>query len=163
MSVVPELLQSNAKFAAAFHQGDLPIPPRRQLAVVTCMDARMDVHSLLGLRLGDAHVIRNAGGVVTEDVIRSLVISQRLLKTKEIVLIHHTNCGLQMLQEDSFKSEIERDSGQRPTFRFEAFQDLAANVRESMQRVRATPFVPHRDSVHGFIYDVQTGKLAEVR
>jgi carbonic anhydrase len=163
MSVVTELLQHNAGFASGFRDGDLPLPPRRHLAVVACMDARLDVHRILGLGLGEAHVIRNAGGVVSDDVIRSLVISQRLLGTREIVLIHHTDCGMLTFRDDEVKAQIERDVGLRPPFALEAFHDLGADVRQSIQRIRANPFVPHRDAVRGFVYDVATGRLAEIR
>lgn len=162
MTAVPELLDRNAGFASSFREGNLPMPPKRRLAVVACMDARLDVHRILGLELGEAHVIRNAGGVVSDDVIRSLVISQRLLGTREIVLIHHTDCGMLTFHDDDLKGAIEKDVGFRPPFALEAFPDSGADVRQSIQRIRANPFVPHKDSVRGFVYDVKTGRLSEV-
>jgi carbonic anhydrase len=162
MSVTDEALQSNARYAESFTKGDLPMPPGRKLAVVACMDARLDVHKILGLEEGDAHVIRNAGGVVTDDAIRSLAISQRLLGTEEIILIHHTDCGMLTFTDDAVKAQIEADTGIRPPFALEAFPDAAQDVRQSIARVKASPFVPHRDRVRGFVYDVRTGRLNEV-
>jgi carbonic anhydrase len=162
MSVTDELLRNNAEFAASFRNGDLPMPPARHLAVVACMDARLNVYALLGLREGQAHVIRNAGGVVTEDVIRSLAISQRLLGTDEIILIHHTDCGMLTFTDDQVKADIESDTGLRPHFALEAFSDLEADIRQSIARIKASPFVPNKDSVRGFVYDVRTGALQEV-
>jgi carbonic anhydrase len=162
MTAVPELLNNNVGFASSFREGNLPLPPARHLAVVACMDARLDVHRILGLQLGEAHVIRNAGGVVSDDVIRSLVISQRLLGTREIVLIHHTDCGMLTFRDDALKADIERDVGLRPAFALEAFRDPGEDVRQSVRRIRANPFVPHTDSVRGFVYDVKTGRLVEV-
>ena len=156
-------LADNARYAAAFDKGDLPLPPARKAAVVACMDARMDPARLLGLEEGDAHVIRNAGGVVTEDVLRSLVISQRLLGTEEIVLVHHTDCGMVTFQDDALKAAIEADTGLRPAFAMEAFPDAEEDVRQSMRRIEACPFIPQRDRVRGFIYDVKTGRLNEVK
>ncbi len=161
MSVTDELLTANAAYAADF-TGPLPLPPARHLAVVACMDARLDVYRLLGLAEGEAHVIRNAGGAVTDDVIRSLAISQRLLGTREIVLLHHTDCGMLTFTDDAFKADIEAETGIRPPWAAEAFGDLAADVRQSLARVRATPFVPHTDAVRGFVVDVATGRLTEV-
>jgi carbonic anhydrase len=162
MSATDELLANNESYAASFDKGDLPLPPAKKLAVVACMDARLNVHALLGLEVGDAHVIRNAGGVVTEDEIRSLAISQRLLGTEEIILIHHTDCGMLTFTDDGFKADIEADTGIRPSWAAEAFPDLDGDVRQSIARIKASPFVPRKDSVRGFVYDVHTGKLREV-
>ena len=162
MSLIDELLLNNARYAENFDKGELPTPPARQLAVVACMDARLDPHRILGLEEGDAHVIRNAGGVVSDDVIRSLVISQRLLGTREIVLIHHTDCGMLTFRDDDVKDTIEADTGLRPAFALEAFRDLEGNVRQSMARIRVNPFILHKDRVRGFIYDCATGRLDEV-
>ncbi len=162
MSVTDELLASAEGYAAAFEKGDLPMPPARQIAVVACMDARLNPYGLLGLREGDAHVIRNAGGVVTEDVMRSLTISQRLLGTKEIVLIHHTDCGMLTFADDEFKAAIEADTALRPPWAPESFTDPAADVLQSIARIHANPFVPLKDDVRGFVYDVATGRLTEV-
>jgi carbonic anhydrase len=162
MTVTDELLRNNADFAGSFSKGDLPMPPGKGLAVVACMDARLNVYALLGLEEGEAHVIRNAGGVVTEDVIRSLAISQRLLGTSEIILVHHTDCGMLTFTDDQVKADIEADTGLRPHFALEAFSDLERDVRQSIARIKASPFVPSRDSVRGFIFDVTTGRLQEV-
>ena len=162
MNVTEELLKNNAAYARGFTKGGLPAPPAKRIAVVACMDARLDTHRLLGLEEGDAHVIRNAGGVVTDDVIRSLTISQRLLGTSEIMLIHHTDCGMLTFKDDEVKAQIEADTGIRPAFALEAFSDLAADVRQSIARIKASPFVPHKDAIRGFIYDVRTGRLSEV-
>ena len=162
MSATDELLENNARYAEAFDKGDLPLPPAKGLAVVACMDARLDTHRLLGIDAGDAHVIRNAGGVVTDDAIRSLVISQRLLGTKEVILIHHTDCGMLTFRDDDVKDAIYADTGLRPTFAMEAFPDLDGDVRQSIARVKASPFIPNKDSVRGFVYDCATGKLNEV-
>ena len=155
-------LANNARYAAGFDKGGLPAAPQGKAAVVACMDARMDVGRLLGLAEGDAHVIRNAGGVVTEDVLRSLVISQRLLGTEAILLIHHTDCGMMKFRDDDLKAAIEADTGIRPPFALEAFTDLEADVRQSIRRIQACPFIPVRDRVRGFIYEVETGRLKEV-
>ncbi len=163
MSVTDDLLRHNQTYAEGFDRGDLPIPPGKRLAVVACMDARLDVYRILGLAEGDAHVIRNAGGVVTDDVIRSLVISQRLLGTEEIVLIHHTDCGMVTFSDDEVKAQITGDVGIRPPFALEAFPDVDDDVRQSIARIRASPFVPRKDRIRGFIYEVETGKLREVR
>jgi carbonic anhydrase len=163
MSVTDELLQNNARYVGSFDKGDLPLPPGKQVAVVACMDARLNPYGVLGLQEGDAHVIRNAGGVVTDDAIRSLTISQRLLGTREIILIHHTDCGMLTFTDDEVKAQIVADVGIRPPFALEAFADLDADVRQSIARIRANPFIPHKDSVRGFIYDVKTGRLREVR
>jgi carbonic anhydrase len=162
VSITDELLQNNAAYAASFQAGDLPMPPAKQVAVLACMDARINPYGALGLREGDAHVIRNAGGVVTDDAIRSLAISQRLLGTREIILIHHTDCGMLTFQDDDLKAAIEKETGLRPHFALEAFADVAEDVRQSIRRIQASPFVPQKDSVRGFVYDVSTGKLNEV-
>ena len=162
MSVIDELLQNNARYADAFDKGDLPLPPGRGLAVVACMDARLDTHKLLGLNEGDAHVIRNAGGVVTDDAIRSLTISQRLLGTREVILIHHTDCGMLTFRDDDVKDAIFADTGLRPSFALEAFPDLDGDVRQSIARIKASPFIPVKDHVRGFVYDCATGRLNEV-
>jgi carbonic anhydrase len=162
MTVTDELLRNNAEFARTFSNADLPMPPGRALAVVACMDARLNVYALLGLREGEAHVIRNAGGVVSDDVIRSLVISQRLLGTREVILIHHTDCGMLTFTDDAVKADIEADVGFRPPFALEAFPDLERDVRQSIARIKANPFVPHKDAVRGFVYDVRSGALQEV-
>ena len=162
MSLIDELLLNNARYAENFDKGELPAPPARQLAVVACMDARLDPHRILGLEEGDAHVIRNAGGVVSDDVIRSLVISQRLLGTREIVLIQHTDCGMLTFRDDDVKDTIEADTGLRPAFALEAFRDLEGNMRQSMARIRVNPFIPHKDQLRGFVYDCATGRLEEV-
>jgi carbonic anhydrase len=162
MSTTDDLLANNEAYAASFDQGDLPLPPALKTAVVACMDARLDVHGLLGIGVGDAHVIRNAGGVVSDDAIRSLVISQRLLGTEEIILIHHTDCGMLTFHDDEFKASIEQDTGIRPSWAPEAFPDLDTDVRQSIARVKASPFIPRTDAVRGFVYEVETGKLREV-
>ncbi len=162
MSVTDDLLKNNEEYARDFDKGDLPLPPAKGVAVVACMDARLDVHGMLGLELGDAHVIRNAGGVITDDEIRSLVISQRLLGTREIVLIHHTDCGMLTFSDDEVADQIEADTGVRPPFVLESFGDLEGNVRESMERIKTNPFIPHKDAVRGFVYEVETGRLREV-
>ncbi len=162
MSVTDELLESNKTYADNFTKGDLPLPPARKVAVVACMDARLDPARMLGLEEGDAHVIRNAGGVVTDDAIRSLTISQTLLGTEEIVLIHHTDCGMLTFTDDELRARIERETGIKPTWAPEAFADLDADVRQSIARIRASPFIPRRDRVRGFVYEVETGRLREV-
>jgi carbonic anhydrase len=162
MSVTDDLLRNNEAYAATFDKGDLPLPPAKKVAVVACMDARLDVHGLLGLALGDAHVIRNAGGVVTDDEIRSLAISQRLLGTTEIILIHHTDCGMLTFTDDEFKRSVQDDTGIKPEWAAEAFSDLDEDVRQSIARIQASPFIPNKDSIRGFVYEVETGKLREV-
>jgi carbonic anhydrase len=159
--VTDELLANNARYAESF-SGPRPLPPSKHLAVLACMDARLNVYAILGLGEGEAHVIRNAGGVVTEDEIRSLAISQRLLGTTEIILIHHTDCGMLTFTDDGFKASIEQDTGIRPSWAAEAFPDIEDDVRQSIARIKASPFIPHRDSVRGFVFDVATGKLDEV-
>ncbi len=161
MSVTDELLANNAGYAARF-SGPLPLPPAKHVAVLACMDARINVYGVLGLNEGEAHVIRNAGGVVTEDEIRSLAISQRLLGTEEIILIHHTDCGMLTFTDDDFKRSIQEDVGVKPAWAAEAFSDLDEDVRQSIARIRNSPFIPKKDSVRGFVFDVATGKLAEV-
>ncbi|TMC39048.1 MAG: carbonic anhydrase [Chloroflexi bacterium] len=162
MSVTDELVRNNQSYAGSFKKGDLPLPPARHVAVLACMDARLDVHKILGLQEGDAHVIRNAGGAATDDAIRSLAISQRLLGTKEIVLIHHTDCGMLTFHDDDIKHKIEEETGIRPAFAFEAFSDLDKDVKQSIARIKASPFIPHKSSIRGFVYDVRSGKLDEV-
>jgi carbonic anhydrase len=161
MSVTDELLANNAKYAESF-QGPLPLPPAKHIAVLACMDARLDVYGILGLQEGESHVIRNAGGVVTDDEIRSLAISQRLLGTKEIILIHHTDCGMLTFTDDAFKKSIQDETGIKPEWAAEAFPDLDEDVRQSVNRIKASPFIPHTDQVRGFVFDVATGKLNEV-
>jgi carbonic anhydrase len=162
MSVTEELLQNNAIYAESFEKGDLPLPPARGVAVVACMDARLDVHKILGLEEGDAHVIRNAGGVITDDEIRSLTISQRLLGTREVILIHHTDCGMLTFSDDELKAQIHEEVGLKPHFSMESFSDLEEDVRQSIARIQASPFISHKESVRGFIYEVETGRLREV-
>jgi len=162
MSATDELLTNNEAYAASFDKAGLPLPPAKKLAVVACMDARLNVYGMLGLQDGDAHVIRNAGGVVTDDEIRSLAISQRLLGTEEIVLIHHTDCGMLTFTDDQFRGAIENETGIKPEWAAEAFADLDADVRQSIARIKASPFIPRKESVRGFVYDVQTGALREV-
>jgi carbonic anhydrase len=162
MSVTDSLLTNNQGYARSFAKGALPLPPAKHVAVLACMDARLDVHKILGLEEGDAHVIRNAGGVATDDAIRSLVISQRLLGTNEIILIHHTDCGMLTFKDDDVKGKIESEVGIRPAFALEAFGDLEGDVRQSIARINASPFIPNKSSVRGFVYDVTTGRLNEV-
>jgi carbonic anhydrase len=161
MSATDDYLANNARYAESF-SGPLPLPPSRQAAVVACMDARLNVYAILGLRDGEAHVIRNAGGVVTDDGIRSLAISQRLLGTREIILIHHTDCGMLTFTDDAFKRAIQDETGIKPAWSAEAFPDLHEDVRQSVARIQASPFVPHTDAIRGFVFDVATGKLNEV-
>jgi carbonic anhydrase len=163
MSVTNELLRNNESYAKSFTKGDLPLPPAKGVAVLACMDARLDVHKILGLDEGDAHVIRNAGGVATDDAIRSLVISQRLLGTKEIVLIHHTDCGMLTFKDDDVKGKIQAEVGIKPAFALEAFANLEDDVKQSIARIEASPFIPNKTSVRGFVYDVKSGRLNEVR
>ncbi|MBN7457952.1 beta-class carbonic anhydrase [Mycobacteroides abscessus] len=162
MSTTDELLKNAQAYAASFDKGELPLPPGRKVAVVACMDARLNPYGLLGLHEGDAHVIRNAGGVITEDEIRSLAISQRLLGTEEIILIHHTDCGMLTFTDDAFKQSIQDETGIKPPWSAEAFTDLDEDVRQSLARINANPFVPRKDSVRGFVYDVTDGTLREV-
>jgi carbonic anhydrase len=162
VSATDELLRNNRAYSAAFDQGGLPMPPGKGVAVVACMDARLDVYRILGLELGEAHVIRNAGGVISEDAIRSLVISQRLLGTREIILIHHTDCGMLTFRDDQVKDQIIEETGARPSFALEAFPDAEADVRQSMARLQANPFIPNKNQIRGFVFDVRTGRLEEV-
>jgi carbonic anhydrase len=162
MSVTDELLQNAERYAAGFDRGDLPLPPARKIAIVACMDARLNPYGLLGLAEGDAHVIRNAGGVITDDEIRSLSISQRLLGTEEIMLIHHTDCGMLTFTDDEFKRQVQDDVGIKPEWAAEAFADLDEDVRQSIGRIKASPFIPRTESVRGFVYDVTDGSLREV-
>jgi carbonic anhydrase len=162
VSVTDELLANNQAYADAFDKGDLPLPPGKHLAVVACMDARLNVYGMLGLQEGEAHVIRNAGGVVTDDEIRSLAISQRLLGTEEIILIHHTDCGMLTFTDDDFKRSIQDDTGLKPEWAAESFADIDEDVRQSIARIKASPFIPKKDAVRGFVYEVETGNLREV-
>jgi carbonic anhydrase len=162
MSTTDELLRNNERYANSFDKGDLPIPPAKQIAIVTCMDARLSPYVMLGLSEGDAHVIRNAGGVITDDEIRSLMISQRLLGTREVMLIHHTDCGMLTFSDEELREQIQQEVGIKPHFPLETFADLEEDVRQSIKRIEASPFIPHKDSVRGFIYEVETGHLREV-
>lgn len=163
MSAVDEFLKNNEAYAGTFSKATLPIPPAKQIALVVCMDARLETGALLGLQEGDAHVIRNAGGVVTDDVIRSLTISQRLLGTREIMLIHHTDCGMLTFTDDDLKQKILDETGVKPPFSMETFTDLEVNVRESIKRIKISPYIPYKDQVRGFVYHVDSGKLHEVK
>ena len=158
----PALEANNARFAETFSDHDLQVVPKRNLAVVACMDSRMDAFALLGLQHGEAHIIRNAGGVITDDVIRSLCLSQRLLQTREIVLVHHTDCGLQRVNEDDFKRELEAELGVKPWWSVESFSDPHADVLQSIHRLQLSPFIPHKDHISGYVYDVTTGRLLPV-
>ena len=162
MSATDELVRNNETYTSSFDQGDLPMPPGRHLAVVACMDARLDVYAILGLDLGEAHVIRNAGGIISEDAIRSLVISQRLLGTEEIILIHHTDCGMLTFHDDDVKDAIAEELGIRPSFALEAFPDPQQGVRQSIARHQANAFITHKDQIRGFVFEVETGRLNEV-
>ena len=161
MTVTDQLLENNEKYAADF-DGPLPLPPSKQIAVLACMDSRLNVYGILGLEEGEAHVIRNAGGVVTDDEIRSLAISQRLLGTREILLIHHTDCGMLTFTDDEFKGSIQEETGLKPHWSAESFDDLDTDVRQSLARIRNSPFIPKTDQVRGFVFDVATGRLREV-
>ncbi len=162
MTAIDDFLANNAAYADTFGKGSLPMPPAKQIAAVVCMDARMETGAMLGLSEGDAHVIRNAGGVVTDDVIRSLTISQRLLGTREIMLIHHTDCGMLTFKDADLKQAIFDDIGLKPPFAMEAFEDVDADVRQSLARVKASPYIPHKDQVRGFVFEVESGQLREV-
>jgi carbonic anhydrase len=162
VSATDELLNNNRAYVESFDKGDLPLPPGKKVAVVACMDARLNVYGTLGLKEGDAHVIRNAGGVVTDDEIRSLAISQRLLGTEEIILIHHTDCGMLTFTDDDFKKSIQDDVGIKPEWAVEAFPDLDGDVKQSIARIKASPFIPRKESVRGFVYEVESGRLREV-
>jgi carbonic anhydrase len=161
MSATDDLLQNASAYAESFDNGEVPLLPARKVAVLACMDSRMDLVGLLGLELGDAHMIRNAGGVVTDDAIRSLAISQRMLGTREIVLLHHTDCGMLTFSDDEFKRSLLDETGIKPAWAVEAFDDLDEDVRQSLARIQASPFIPHKDSVRGFVYDVHTGAVRE--
>jgi carbonic anhydrase len=162
MSSTDELLRNNEAYAENFDKGGLPIPPAKKVAIIACMDARVNPSLIFGLQEGDAHVIRNAGGVVTDDEIRSLAISQRLLGTEEIILVHHTDCGMLTFNDDDFKRAIQEDVGIKPGWSAEAFGDLDEDVRQSIARIKASPFVPNKDSVRGFVFEIETGRLREV-
>jgi carbonic anhydrase len=162
MSATDELLVNADRYADQFASGDLPLPPARGVAVVACMDARLDPQKVLGLKEGDAHVIRNAGGVVTDDEIRSLAISQTLLGTNEVILIHHTDCGMLTFTDEQFGDKLESETGERPAWDANCFDDLEGDVRESIARIRSSPFIPNKDSIRGFVYDVKTGRLNEI-
>jgi carbonic anhydrase len=162
MTVIDELLESAESYREEFEKGDLALPPARRVAIVACMDARLNPYGLLGLSEGDAHVIRNAGGVITDDEIRSLAISQRLLGTEEIMLIHHTDCGMLTFTDEEFRRQVQEDTGLKPHWTVEAFDDLEEDVRHSIARIKASPFIPRKDSIRGFVYDVETAELREV-
>jgi carbonic anhydrase len=162
MTVTDDLVRNNERYAAGFAKGDLPMPPGKKVAVVACMDARLDPARALGLEEGDAHVIRNAGGVVTDDEIRSLAISQRLLGTEEIMLIHHTDCGMLTFKDDDLRRQIQSETGVKPEWAAEAFDDLDEDVRQSIARIQASPFIPRKDKIRGFVYEVETGRVREV-
>jgi carbonic anhydrase len=162
VDVIDELLENNAAFAASLPVTHLDVRPRRRLAIVTCMDSRLDVFAALGLHQGEAHILRNAGGVITDDVIRSLAVSQRRLLTREVMLVHHTDCGMLSLTDDGFRAELQESTGVAPAFAIESFSDLDADVRQSVRRVRRSPFLLHRDRVRGFVYDVDTHGLREI-
>ena len=163
MTVADDLVENAQRYAASFGKGNLPIPPAMKLAVLACMDSRLNVFALLGLSEGGAHVIRNAGGVVTEDVVRSLAISQRLLGTEEIILIHHSDCGMLKFRDDELKDQIAAETGIRPPFALEAFLDLDDDVRQSIARITASPFIPRKDKISGFVFEVETGNLRRVK
>ena len=162
MSATDDVLRNNEAYAERFGAGELPAPPAKKLVVVTCMDARIDVHAVLGLEPGEAHVLRNAGGVITDDTIRSLAISQRMLGTEEVLLMHHTRCGMQSFRDEDFAAELEAETGAAPDWAPGAFSDLEDSVRESIARIEASPFIPRRDAVRGFVYDVESGRVREV-
>lgn len=162
MSVIDELVRNAETYAEKFDKAELPLPPAKRVAIVACMDARLNPYGLLGLSEGDAHVICNAGGVVTDDEIRSLAISQRLLGTEEIMLIHHSDCGMLTFSDDEFRRQVQQETGIRPEWPAEAFDDLEEDVRQSIARIKASPFIPKKDKVRGFVYDVRTGRLGEV-
>jgi carbonic anhydrase len=163
MTATDDLLANNARHAEGFDRGTALAPPSLGVAVLACMDARMNIYSILGLQDGQAHIIRNAGGVVTDDEIRSLAISQRLLGTREVILIHHTDCGMQTFNDDEFRSDIHAETGIEPPWAAEAFSDVEEDVRQSLARITSSPFVPVKESVRGFVYDVHTGLLGEVK
>jgi carbonic anhydrase len=162
MSATNDLLSNNADYARNFSKGDLPVPPAKKIAIIACMDARLETGALLGLEEGDAHVIQNAGGVVTDDVIRSLMISQRLLGTREVMLIHHTDCGMLTFTDAELKDAIQKETGIRPPFALDTFSDVEEDLRQSIERIKASPFIVHKDQVRGFVYEVESGRLREV-
>jgi len=162
VSVIDDLVRNADSYGESFSSGDLPMPPAKQVAVVACMDARLNPYGLLGLQEGEAHVIRNAGGVITDDAIRSLAISQRLLGTEEIMLIHHTDCGMLTFKDDDFRRQVEQETGVKPGWAAECFDDLDGDVRQSIARIKASPFIPKKDQVRGFVYEVESGRLREV-
>jgi len=162
VSTIDELVTNASAYGQSFSSGELPLPPAKRVAIVACMDARLNPYGLLGLREGDAHVIRNAGGVITDDEIRSLAISQRLLGTEEIMLIHHTDCGMMTFGDDEFRRQVQQETGVKPEWAAEAFDDLEEDVRQSIARIKASPFIPKKDTVRGFIYEVESGQLREV-
>jgi carbonic anhydrase len=162
MTVIDELLENASAYAEKFDKAGLELPPTRRIAIVACMDARLNPHALLGLQEGDAHVIRNAGGVITDDEIRSLAISQRLLGTEEIMLIHHTDCGMLTFKDDDLRRQIQDETGLKPEWAAEAFDDLEEDVRQSIARIKASPFIPRKDKIRGFVYEVETGRVREV-
>jgi carbonic anhydrase len=163
VSTTDDLLANNESYAASFDTADVPMPPGKKVAVIACMDARLNVYGALGLQEGDAHVIRNAGGVVTDDGIRSLAISQRLLGTEEVILIHHTDCGMLTFTDDDFKASIQDDTGIKPAWAAESFSDLDEDVRQSVARIKASPFIPKKGAIRGFVFEVETGRLREVK
>jgi carbonic anhydrase len=163
MSEIDQLLENAQRYGDAFDKGDLPLPPAKRVAIVACMDARLNPYALLGLSEGDAHVIRNAGGVITDDEIRSLSISQRLLGTEEIMLIHHTDCGMLTFSDDAFRRQVQEETGVKPEWAAEAFDDLETDVRQSIARIKASPFIPKKERIRGFVYEIETGRLREVR
>ena len=163
MSVIDEFLANNQEYVKSFRSGSLPMPPAKKIALVVCMDARMDTFSMLGMKHGDAHIIRNAGGIVTDDVIRSLIISQRIQDTREIMLLHHTECGMLAINDDEFAQQLENETGEQLAFEMQGFTDLEENVRESISKIKNNPFLIYKDKVRGFIYDVRSGSLREVK
>ena len=162
MSAIDEFLKNNESFAEGFDQGDLPLPPAKKVAIIACMDARLNPYPILGLSIGDAHVIRNAGGVITDDEIRSLAISQHLLGTEEVMLIHHTDCGMLTFNDAESEQKLEEETGRRPEWSPRSFPELETDIRDSIQRIEESPFIPKKDEVRGFVYDVKTGRLDEV-
>ena len=163
MNSIEDCLKNNENYAEAFSSGSLSTPPQKRLAIVTCMDARIETGSALGIKEGDAHIIRNAGGVVTDDVIRSLIISQRLLQTREIMVLHHSGCGMLTFTDQSLKDSLEEETGIRPSFSIETFSNLEDDVRQSIARIQSSPFIPHKENIRGFIYKVETGRIHEVK
>jgi carbonic anhydrase len=162
MTTTEQLLQNASAYAEGFDKGDLPLPPGKRVAVLACMDARLNPYGILGLTEGDAHVIRNAGGVVSDDAIRSLAISQNLLGTEEIILIHHTDCGMLTFTDDELAEKLEQETGERPDWHAHSFSDVEEDVREGVERIKSSPFIPRTDRVRGFVYEVETGGLREV-